>query len=279
MIFFNQNIFSENEFEIIGGIKIPKTQYATLSIEKYLNNYKTPFGKKQLQKILTDSENYRFFVRNELKKRNLPPVLEYLPVVESEYKATAVSKSGAKGLWQFMDNSIKGLLKKNEYIDERFDPYLSTKAALTKLEANYKQFKDWPLAIAAYNCGSGAMQKILKDSEEKTFWYIAENALLRDQSVQYIPKLLAICKLAENHELYELKREFYFFDFEYIETKDLFFLDRLSQELKMDFSILRELNPALIKNCTPPDEKYNLRIPLGKKESFLFAMSQINSEE
>ena len=140
-----------------GGIQIPDSPYAKKQIKKYIEQYTKPFGKRQLSEILDNGEPYRLYVRQELKKKNLPAALEYLPVVESEYKPLAVSKSGARGLWQFMDNSIAGLLKKNEYIDERYDPWLSTDAALKKLEENYRQFKDWPLAIAAYNCGAGAM--------------------------------------------------------------------------------------------------------------------------
>jgi membrane-bound lytic murein transglycosylase D len=128
----------------------------------------------------------------------MPPALEYLPVVESEYKPLATSRSGARGLWQFMENSIKPFMEKNEWIDERLDPWKSTDAALSKLQDNYKMFGDWPIAIAAYNCGAGAMQRILKKAPEKTFWYIAEKGLLRDQSVQYVPKFLAISELSEN---------------------------------------------------------------------------------
>ena len=152
-----------------GGIQIPDSPYAKKQIKKYIEQYTKPFGKRQLSEILDNGELYRLYVRQELKRKNLPAALEYLPVVESEYKPLAVSKSGARGLWQFMDNSIAGLLKKNEYIDERYDPWLSTDAALKKLEKNYRQFRDWPLAIAAYNCGAGAMKKILSKSEKKIF--------------------------------------------------------------------------------------------------------------
>ena len=95
-----------------GGIQIPDSPYAKKQIKKYIEQYTRPFGKRQLSEILDNGELYRLYVRQELKKKNLPAALEYLPVVESEYKPLAVSKSGARGLWQFMDNSIAGLLKK-----------------------------------------------------------------------------------------------------------------------------------------------------------------------
>lgn len=210
--------------------------------------------------------------------------MEYLPVVESDYNPKAVSKSGAKGMWQFMDNSISGLLKRNEYIDERFDPWKSTDAALKKLEENYRQFNDWPLAIAAYNCGAGAMKRILSGAPTKTFWYIAENGLLRDQSVQYIPKLLAICALTENENFYSVElpkiaEDFDFCEFDFVTTNGNFSLERLSSELKMNPEILERLNPALISGQTPPDSFYELRVPAGKKQTVLLALARITKED
>lgn len=265
--------------ENIGGIFVSTSPFAQNSINRYKEIYSTGFGQKQLFQILNEKENLRLYVREEIQKRNLPSVLEYLPFVESEYSPLAVSKSGAKGMWQFMDNSISGLLKKSEYIDERFDPWISTKAALTKLEENFKLFDDWLLAIAAYNCGTGAMKRILEQSENSDFWFICENGLLRDQSVQYVPKLLAICSIAEKSELLSASGKKYFQDFEYIVTKNQFYLDRISSEINMSPSILRELNPALIKGCTPPENLYTLRVPNGKRISVLYALGKITMPE
>ncbi len=268
------------QFSLIGGIKITDSPYAQKQIQKYIKQYTTAFGKQQLYDILDNGELYRLYVRQELKKRGMPAALEYLPVVESEYKPMAVSKSGAKGLWQFMDNSIEGLLKKNDFIDERYDPWKSTDAALKKLQDNYRQFKDWPLAIAAYNCGAGAMKKILSGAKEKTFWFIAENGLLRDQSVQYVPKLLAIAELSDNSNTYEIELPKITgsnrcADFDYITTDTQIALDRLSSELKMEPSILKKLNSALLTFATPPKEKYELRLPSGMKKSAEIAIAEI----
>lgn len=263
-----------------GGILIPDTEYAGKQVTRYIEVYTTDFGKKQLAEILDRGEAYRLYVRQEVKKRNLPPALEYLPVVESQYNPLAVSKSGARGLWQFMDNSIQGLLKKDEYIDERYDPWKSTDAALKKLEENYAQFGDWALAIAAYNCGAGTMKRILAGCEKKDFWYIAEKGLLRDQSVQYVPKLLAICLLATEGEKYgiflpQTTSSTRFADFDFIETREKISLDVLSSELRMDFLILRKLNPALIQGCTPPAQTYSLRLPPGMEKSARIALKEI----
>lgn len=266
----------------IGGITVPQSEYAQNQIQKYIDQYTKNFGRQQLYDVLEGGEAYRLYIRQELKKRNMPPALEYLPFVESEFNPKAVSRSGAKGLWQFMDNSIAGLLKKTEWEDQRYDPWKSTDAALSKLQENYKTFKDWPIAIAAYNCGAGAMKKTLKESPQKNFWYIAEKGLLRDQSVQYIPKLLAICQLCEKSELYGLSlpeetESPFFSQFDYLEIKTQVYLDCLSQEMKIDPSILLYLNPALLKGCTPPSS-YTLRLPSGMKESAVIALANLKKQ-
>ena len=268
----------------IGGIAIPSNSYAQSMIRKYIAQYTTSYGKQDLYKILDDAEGYRLYVRQELKKRNMPTVLEYLPVVESNYKPLATSRSGARGLWQFMENSIKGLLHKDEWVDERLDPWLSTDAALRKLQDNYNRFKDWPLALAAYNCGAGAMSAILKKSPQKSFWYISEKGLLRDQSVQYVPKLLAICELAEHGASYgvtfpAVSPTQRFADFDYITTNEQLWLSRLEGELRMESGTLSALNPALLQGCTPPKQSYRLRLPSGMAPSAELALATIHATD
>ena len=264
----------------IGGLTVPKTAYAQSMVQTYISQYTSNSGKKALVAILDEAEPYRLYVRRELKKRGMPKALEYLPVVESNYRPLATSKSGARGIWQFMLNSIGKKLRKTEWVDERLDPWLSTDAALTKLQDNYKTFKNWPIAIAAYNCGAGAMKRILEKSPVKTFWYIAEQGLLRDESVQYIPRLIAIAELSENGaeyniELPEISKTTRFAEFDFIDTHSMVFLSRLESELRMEEGLLARLNPALLHGCTPPDEKYTVRLPSGMKQAAVHALTEI----
>lgn len=264
----------------IGGIPVPADDYAQGMIRTYLAQYTTSFGRQELYKTLDDAERYRLYVRRELQRRGMPAALEYLPVVESSYKPLATSRSGARGLWQFMENSIARLLHKDDWVDERLDPWLSTDAALRKLQDNYAMFHDWPLAIAAYNCGAGAMNTILKAAPQKSFWHIAENGLLRDQSVQYVPKLLAICELAEHGARYGVPLPVVstterFADFDYLSVSGQLWLDRLESELRMEAGTLHTLNPALLRGCTPPEREYRLRLPAGTRQAALMAIALI----
>ncbi len=263
-----------------GGIAVPETEYAQNQVRKFIAQYMTKRGSENLSEILKNAENYRLFIRKELEKRKMPKALEYLPVVESEYKISAKSRSGALGMWQFMENSISPFMKKNEWIDERLDPWISTKAALSKLQDNYKMFNDWAIAIAAYNCGAGAMRKILASAEEKSFWFIAEKGLLRDESVNYIPKLIAITEISEHPERYNLflpeiskYAGLYYDNFDYVELENQADLHALSLELRLDFDELKRLNNSLVQDKTPPKtflagKKYKLRLPSGLAETF-----------
>ncbi|WP_407428621.1 lytic transglycosylase domain-containing protein [Treponema sp.] len=254
-----------------GDIEIPEQKYAQNMIHEYIARYMTNFGKQNLYKILDNGEFYRLYIRSELKKQKMPLALEYLPLVESEYNEKAVSRSGAKGLWQFMENSMSPFLKKNEWFDERLDPYKSTRAALLKLQDNYNVFKDWPLAIGAYNCGLGAMRRALKKSPVKSFWYLAEHNLIPSETINYVPKLLAITELAENFseykiELPELTSSQFYADFDYITTKNKISLSYLENQLRLTEGTLKKLNPELLTNTTPPSE-YKLRLPMNMKKA------------
>lgn len=247
--------------------------------QKYITTHQ-----KWLYELLDEAELYRIYVRQEIKKRNMPEILEYLPVVESNYIPTAKSKSGATGMWQFMLNSIKPFLEYNEYIDERLDPYKSTQAALSKLQDNYNMFGDWLIAITAYNCGAGAMKRILNKSSKKDFWYLYEHNLLSKQASQYVPKLLAIADVATNYKYYnitlpsardrngktlQIDPE----DFEYYTTYKQINLEQLAYEIRLDYTTLKELNLALVKGVTPPNQKYKIRLPYGTKKTVEYILN------
>ena len=232
----------------------------------------------------------RLFVRKTLENEGLPPELEYLPVVESYYKTTAKSRSGAIGLWQFMKNSVSPYLVLNDYVDERLDPWKETQAAVKKLKENYNMFGDWLIAIAAYNCGAGAMSRALAKADIKTFWYLAENKLIPEQTIQYIPKLLAIADLCINTNFYNMDISLHQEEYEtlYNETNGLFdyvtvnkpySLKVLAQSMRIDYDILKKLNPSFIEGYTHPTLESTIRVPIGMAETAKEALSKIEPLE
>ena len=248
---------------------------------KYLTTHKD-----WLYKTLEEGQQYRIFVRKELEKRNMPPVLEYLPLIESNYNPYAKSRSGATGLWQFMLNSIQGLLEYNEYVDERLDPWKSTDAALKKLNENYRTFNDWLLAITAYNCGAGALKRAIKKAGSRDFWYLRDKGYLSTQASGYVPKLLAVADAVENDAFYGLSfphakawngstLETRAGMFDYVTVYKKIHLNTISHELRIDRQELYDLNSALVKHETPPDRPYTLRFPEGMKDSASYALNQL----
>lgn len=255
-------------------------------VEDFRTLFKTEKYKSLLRDSLENSLELRLYVRKAIEQAGLPPELEYLPVVESYYKTTAKSKSGALGLWQFMANSVKPYLELNDYVDERLDPWKETTAALRKLEDNYKTFGDWLIAIAAYNCGAGAMQKAITKGGKKDFWYLCENKLLPVQTMQYVPKLLAIADLCMHTDFYQMDislrtEEYYtlynetYGIFDYVTVTKPYSLKTLARELRIDYSILAQLNPSFTQGFTHPNKESSIRLPFGMKQSALDALEKM----
>ena len=255
-----------------------------------VQQFRELYQKEQYRKLLSDSlENaveYRLYVRKAIADAGLPPELEYLPVVESFYKTNAKSRSGALGMWQFMANSVKPYLKLNDYVDERLDPWYETEAALKKLQENYRMFGDWLIAIAAYNCGAGAMTRALAKAEIKSYWYLCEKELIPLQTRQYVPKLIAIADLVMNTQYYEnniplheTEYESLFNEknglFDFITVNRPYSLKQLARAMRIDTDELIKLNPSFTQGCTHPKTESKIRLPLGMEETALKALETI----
>lgn len=234
-------------------------------IDKYRTAYLSRFRVEQLSAALESGSAYRAYIRAKLAEHHLPPCLEYLPLVESGYKPTARSRSGAAGLWQFMENSIQPFMSKTEWLDERFDPWVSTDAAMTKLSDNYRMFGDWLLALAAYNAGAGAVRRALSQLSAKTFWQLADSGRLRRETVEYVPKFLAIADVIMNAAYYgvsfpeidEAEKPF----FAYVPVKKPLDVVEFCAELELDRPTFDYFNPALLRGITPPVASYQIRVP------------------
>ena len=260
-------------------------------VEAFRKQYLSPKWSALLRGYLESAMEYRLYVRKAVQDAQMPEMLEYLPVVESNYKTNAKSRSGAIGMWQFMANSVWPFLTLNDFVDERLDPWKSTDAALKKLTDNYNVFNDWLLAIAAYNCGVGAMNKAIKKAGGvKDFWYLAENGYLTKQTSDYVPKLLAIADLAINSEYYGIdipdhKEEFEILEnekngnFDYVTVNKAYSLSQLAQEMRMDYSTLKLLNPSYTMGMTHPSKQSEIRLPLGMKQSAEDALANMTPVE
>lgn len=282
---FEENNEEEKPVRISLGI-VPDEILDRPEVEKFRKQYLTEKWSKLLYSYLESAMEYRLYVRKAIQEKEMPEILEYLPVVESNYKTNAKSKSGAIGMWQFMANSVWPFLTLNDFVDERLDPWKSTDAALRKLTDNYNYFNDWLIAIASYNCGVGAMNKVLRKAEEKDFWYLVDHKLLPQQTADYVPKLIAIADLAINSDYYGIdlpdhKEEFEILEnekngnFDYITVKKAYSISQLAQELRIEPASLKHLNPSYTRGMTHPAKESKIRLPLGMEKPALDAIAKL----
>ncbi|MDR1058269.1 MAG: transglycosylase SLT domain-containing protein, partial [Treponema sp.] len=165
---------------------------------RYIKQYSSAGGLAWLRAVLDRGAPYLPFIQRRLRERGLPGELAWLPVIESGYLASAVSKSGAAGLWQFMKNSMAPFgMKVTDWADERMDFWKSTEGALGKLEENYKYFGDWALALGAYNAGLGAVSRAWKRNGGD-YWTLCDRGILKQETAHYVPKFLAVSYILSN---------------------------------------------------------------------------------
>ncbi|MGB0432073.1 MAG: transglycosylase SLT domain-containing protein [Bacteroidia bacterium] len=218
--------------------------------------------------ILALSDYYFPIFEAELDKQGLPLELKYLPVIESALKPRAVSKAGAVGLWQFMYSTGKmhGLTI-NSYVDERKDPLKATKAACDYLAAAYKMFGDWQLAIAAYNCGPGNVNKAIRRSGGKTNFWEIYNYLPRETR-GYVPAFIAAVYFFHHHEDHNIGIDELTLP-RVIDTVNIdgyMHLADVATELNLDLGLVQELNPQYKVNIIPASKNkpYTIILPFNK---------------
>ncbi|GAB1458129.1 hypothetical protein MASR2M48_34370 [Spirochaetota bacterium] len=148
--------------------------------------YLTPGGKQWLEAVYERSRPYASYIMERIQYFGVPEEIFFLPFIESEYSAKALSRSEASGLWQFMRNSVGGYdMRMDDWLDERRDFMKSTDGALRKLKSNYDRFGDWLLALGAYNCGAGAMDRAIKAGKSHDYWVLREGGFLPKETASY----------------------------------------------------------------------------------------------
>jgi len=176
---------------LLFSIDIPDNEI----VAGYISHYLTE-GRRVIEVNLKRSPFYRRFIAARIDFLALPGELFFVPAVESTFYNRAVSRSGAVGLWQFMQNTaVHFNLLNNNWIDERRDFWKASIAALKKLEENYDYFADWHLALAAYNCGSGKLRRLIRESGISDFWILRKKGLLPVETADYVPKFLALAHI------------------------------------------------------------------------------------
>jgi membrane-bound lytic murein transglycosylase D len=230
--------------------------------QRYINQFSSTHGIATLNAVLERANFYLPFIKEEVARRNMPPELAYLPVIESGFVITARSRSGAVGLWQFMLNSISPYnIKVTDLIDERRDFEKSTKAALQKLDENYRTLGSWELALAAYNSGLGAVTKIVKRIGINDYWELVGKGALKQETLHYVPKLIAANYIISQPRKYGINIWHEKFEWTSIPLKRQVSIDILAEETGISRTLLHSLNAELLHGISPADPNYRLKIP------------------
>lgn len=233
---------------------------------------------KNRRNVLSDlmgrSEYYFPMIEEHLDKYDLPLEIKYLAIVESALKVRATSNAGAKGLWQFMLTTGKQYdLEVNYYVDDRFDPIKSTKAACEYLTDLHEMFDDWDLALAAYNSGPGNVKKAIRRSGGKTnYWQIRQ--YLPKETSAYVPAFYAtfyIFEFASEHNLKSTPPKLTYFEVDTVHVKNPLRFEALKNNISISDTLLRALNPQYKKDYIPSsiDKDYFLTLPINLVSEFV----------
>lgn len=238
-------------------------------IKTYLKRRKSAFSG------LMERARYYFpLFEEQLDQYDIPLEVKYLAIVESALKPRARSRVGATGLWQFMYQTGKQFdLNVSSYVDERSDPYRSTKAACQYLASLYQIFGDWDLALAAYNSGPGNVTKAIRRSGgSKNYWNIRHN--LPRETAGYVPAFYAtlyIFEYANEHHIKAKESAFAYFETDTVVVKRQLTFEQIYETLNVDIEVLQFLNPQYKLDIIPyiKGKNYTLTLPVKDVGNFV----------
>ncbi|MBQ0015886.1 MAG: transglycosylase SLT domain-containing protein [Bacteroidales bacterium] len=236
---------------------------------------------RRLDVTLTLSEYYHPMFIEILSRYGVPEELKYLSIIESAMNPQATSRVGAAGLWQFMyyTGKLYGL-EVNSLVDDRRDPYKSTVAAARYLKDLHNVFNDWTLAIAAYNCGPGNINKAIARSGGKhNFWEIYP--YLPRETRGYIPAFIAATYVMNHYADHGLRPSRFDMPInaDTIVLHNNVYFKYISDAIDIDIDELRALNPQYITDYIPGESgTYTLTLPINKMQSFFSFEEDIYSK-
>ncbi len=243
-------------------------------VQKYITRYTQSWGRRHVAEMLAKSQYYFPIMEDILLKNGLPSELKYLSVIESALKPKVVSHAGAVGLWQFMYHTGKAYdLEINSMVDERKSLIASTEAASDFLNDLYERYGDWMLALAAYNCGPGNVNKAIRRANGKRdYWEIYD--YLPRETRGYVPKFIAMMYAFYYHQTWDIKpymkagEEMVWYT-DTITINKPVHLEQIARVLNVDESTVFQLNPQFVKGVVPANNKaYKLLLPSEHIETY-----------
>ena len=223
---------------------------------------------------ISRSGRYLPMIQRIFRAKGLPEELAYTAMIESGFSPRAVSRVGAKGMWQFMEATGRryGLVI-NRWVDERLDPVKSTMAAAEYLGALYGMFGHWFLAQAGYNAGEARVGRAIQRARTSDFWALTQTKHLPNETKMFVPQILAAAVITQAPSRYG-------FDvtleaplaYDEVMLRRALDLDTIARLAEIPVDHVRDLNPSLLARITPPFGSYGLRLPPGAGARFEAAL-------
>jgi len=231
---------------------------------------------------LARAGRYEDMIRTRLREAELPEDLLYLAMIESGMNPNAYSRAHAAGMWQFIRGTGRLYdLEIDYWVDERRDPFKATDAAIAHLGDLYQEFGSWYLAAAAYNAGAGRINRGIQRTGSTDFWDLADARVLRSETRNYVPKLIAAAIIAKNPEKYGFGDVVPLepLEFDTVEVPDATSFDVLADAAGVSEEDIRTLNPQYPRRVTPPKQAAEVRVPAGTAERFVVAYAEVPPSE
>lgn len=249
--------------------------FITLPFNETVRNYMILYSEKMPTKMgsMLALSQYYFPIFEEIfDKYGLPKELKYMAIIESALNPVAVSRAGAKGMWQFMYNTARMYgLTINSFVDERLDPVKSADAAARYLMDAYKIFGDWNLAISSYNCGSGNVSKAMRRSGSREFWPVYD--YLPRETRGYVPAFVGAMYAFTYYREHGLKPDSLSMPVQ-VDTfhiRRMLHFRQVSALTGVTVEMLKNLNPQYVHDIIPgtAKEEYILRLPYQYTSKFI----------
>ena len=255
----------------------PSAEYPVVlnaEVQYFLDRF-TGSRRAVVETWMSRSGRYLGMIRETLRGQGLPVDLAFTAMVESGYNPLAVSRAGAKGLWQFMEKTARRYgLRVDQWMDERLDPEKSTVAAAAYLRDLYTQLGSWTLAQAAYNAGELTVARAIRATGSSDFWVLNRTKFLRRETKDFVPAIQAATIIGRNPDQYGFEvGEMGADEVERVTVPPSTDLRRLAATAGISVQMLRGLNPVLVRGVTPPGMTWELRVPTGTRDGVLAALA------
>lgn len=275
----SDSIYKERLDAIMSPIHLPYNDI----LRGYLLTYTTT--RKQVVSVALARSHYYFsIIEEQLDKYGLPMELRSIPIIESLLNPTAISRMGATGMWQFMYTTGKIYkLEVSSFLDQRRDPIASTKAACEFLGDLYKIYGDWTIAISAYNCGPGNVNKAIKRAggNVSNFWDIYD--YLPRETRGYLPSIIAVnyaCNYHRQHGIEPAESEIPLLLTDTVTVNKLTHFDQISSTIEVPTELLRILNPQYKLDIIPAlDKSYTLTLPQNEVINYLDKEAELMAKD